>query len=188
MGTESNGPTLTTDDTRMLDGSVEAILMAADRALAPAKIAEAISDAGTPAEPAVVRNAVERLNEGYEQSDRSFRIEHVAGGYRVMTLSEYAAAVATFASQRSQSKLSRAALETLAIVAYKQPITRARLEAIRGVGAGEVLRTLLDRRLVTITGRAEELGRPMLYGTTKQFLDTFGLSSIKDLPAPEELR
>ena len=76
---------------------------------------------------------------------------------------------------------------TLSIIAYRQPITRAELEAIRGVACGEVVRTLMDRRLVKITGRAEELGRPMLYGTTRQFLDTFGLASVKDLPKPEEL-
>ena len=83
-------------------------------------------------------------------------------------------------------RLSKPALETLAIIAYRQPVTRAELEAIRGVACGEVVRTLMERRLVKITGRAEELGRPMLYGTTRQFLDTFGLASVKDLPKPED--
>ena len=86
----------------------------------------------------------------------------------------------------SSGRLSRAALETLSIIAYRQPVTRASLEAIRGVACGEILRALLERRLVMIKGRAEELGRPMLYGTTKHFLDVFGLSSLKDLPKPEE--
>ena len=82
----------------------------------------------------------------------------------------------------------RAAVETLAIIAYKQPITRAQLEAIRGVSCGEVIKSLMDRRIITIKGRAEELGRPMLYGTTRQFLDHFGLASIKDLPTVQELK
>ncbi len=132
--------------------------------------------------------AVAGLNEEYERSGRSFRIEQVAGGYRVMTLPQFASVVAAFQGSRMRSTLSHAALETLAIIAYKQPVTRAQLEAIRGVACGEVLRSLIDRRLVTIAGRAEELGRPLLYGTTKQFLETFGLSSIKDLPSIEELR
>ena len=131
---------------------------------------------------------MEGLNAEYERTGRSFRIEQVAGGYRVMTLPRFAEVVAAFQGSRMRSSLSHAALESLAIIAYKQPVTRAQLEAIRGVACGEVLRSLIDRRLVTIAGRAEELGRPLLYGTTKQFLETFGLSSIKDLPSIEELR
>jgi segregation and condensation protein B len=105
-----------------------------------------------------------------------------------MTLPEHAETLAEFHRSRLPGKLSRAAVETLAIIAYKQPITRAQLEAIRGVSCGEVLKSLMERRIVTIKGRAEELGRPMLYGTTKQFLDQFGLASINDLPTPAELR
>lgn len=132
--------------------------------------------------------AVEHLNEVYAASGRSFRIEAVAGGYRFMTLPQFAPAVAAFHRARQSAKLSRAAVETLAIIAYKQPITRAHLEAIRGVACGEVLRSLMERRLVTIKGRAEELGRPILYGTTKEFLDAFGLSSLKDLPTIADLQ
>lgn len=132
--------------------------------------------------------AVVELNTIYETTGRSFRIEAVAGGYRVLTLSQYAPDVARLRNAKVSSKLSRAAIETLAIVAYKQPMTRAELEAIRGVSCGEVLKSLLERRLITIKGRAEELGRPMLYGTTREFLDHFGLPSIKDLPTVEELR
>jgi len=128
------------------------------------------------------------LNDEYAATNRSFRIETLAGGYRIMTRPEFAPFLATFHRQKVSSKLSRAAVESLAIVAYKQPLTRAQLEAIRGVACGEVLRSLMDRRLVTIKGRAEELGRPMLYGTTKGFLDRFGLASIKDLPSIAELK
>ncbi len=135
-----------------------------------------------PIDAASIADAVKALNAQYEGSARSFRIEQVAGGYRVMTLAEYAGIVGAFQKQRDAGKLSKPALETLAIIAYRQPITRADLEAIRGVSCGEVLRSLLEKRLIAITGRAEVLGRPMLYGTTRAFLDAFGLSSIKDLP------
>jgi segregation and condensation protein B len=134
-----------------------------------------------------IEAAIAELNRAYESTGRAFRVEAIAGGYRIMTLPEYAPVVAAFHRARASAKLSRAAVETLAIIAYKQPITRATLEAIRGVACGEVLRSLMERRLVIIKGRAEELGRPILYGTSKEFLDTFGLASLKDLPTSAEL-
>lgn len=132
--------------------------------------------------------AIGLLNGQYQQTGRAFRIEEVAGGWRVMTLPEHADVLAELDKTKTQSKLSAAAMETLAIVAYKQPVLRAELESIRGVACGETLRSLMERHMVKIVGRAEEIGRPMLYGTTKQFLEVFGLSSVKDLPAVEELR
>ena len=135
-----------------------------------------------------IAGAIAELNRQYEGTGRAFRIESVAGGYRVMTLPALAPVLAAFHKTRASSRLSRAAVETLAVIAYKQPITRSHLEAIRGVSCGEVLRSLLDRRLITIKGRAEELGRPILYGTTKEFLDAFGLASLKDLPSGTELQ
>lgn len=163
--------------------AVEAVLLAVDKPLSPAKIAQAIGAD----DPAAVRTLIHELNESYESSGRAFRIEQVAGGYRILTLPDFAPAVAAIRGLRESAKLSRAAVETLAIIAYKQPITRAQIEAIRGVSCGEVIRTLLDRRLVAIAGRAEELGRPMLYATSKHFLETFGLSSTKDLPRVTDL-
>lgn len=174
-----------------LSGAVEAILLSVDRPQPVKKLCEAlasIAGAGEPEELAEqIEDAVEKLNAAYEAGGRAFRIEQVAGGYRLMTLPEYAQAIAAFHRERAASRLSKAAVETLAIVAYRQPITRAQLEAIRGVGCGEVLRSMMDRRLVTIKGRAEELGRPILYGTTREFLDAFGLASLKDLPTVSEL-
>ncbi len=150
---------------------------------------------GKPSSAAAIADATGRiaaavafLNEEYERGGRAFRIEEVAGGYRVMTLPEFAEVLAEFHRSRLPGRLSRAAVETLAIIAYKQPITRAQLEAIRGVSCGEVLRSLMERRIITIKGRAEELGRPMLYGTTRQFLDLFGLASIADLPTAADTR
>jgi segregation and condensation protein B len=198
-----------------LAGAIEAILLTHERPLPAVRLAEALglapksreSEGDEPAvgEPAVKRRrrqpgpeaftagmqvdaAIRSLNEEYERSGRSFRIEAVAGGYRVMTLPEFAPVLVQFQKARVSGRLSRAAVETLAIIAYKQPLTRAHLEAIRGVACGEVLRSLLDRRLITIKGRAEELGRPILYGTTKEFLDAFGLASLKDLPTSSELQ
>lgn len=189
-------------------GAVEAVLLSADRPVSALRLAAAVGlmdeDAADRAEAAgdaddkkgrpgaaespgaVVRRAVAALNDEYERTGRSFRVEAVAGGYRVMILPRFAPAVEGFLGRRERSSLSRAAVETLAIVAYRQPITRAGLEAVRGVACGEVLRTLVERRLVAITGRAEELGRPMLYGTTRRFLETFGLSGIRDLPSVKE--
>ncbi len=186
-----------------LGGTLEAIIISLDRPVQPLRLAQGLgllpesegeSDVvpveGPVAKAAVrlVERVIANLNDQYEQSHRSFRIESVAGGYRVMTLAGFAAILATFHKRQASSKLSRAGVETLAIIAYKQPLTKAELEAIRGVSCGEVLKTLLERRLVTVKGRAEELGRPLLYGTTTDFLKLFGLASIKDLPSPTELR
>jgi segregation and condensation protein B len=135
----------------------------------------------------LIKLACAKLNETYEQTGRTFRVEPVAGGLRLMTLPSWASLIAAYHGQSASTRLSKAAIETLAIIAYKQPCTRAQLEAVRGVACGEVLRSLMERRLVTIVGRAEELGRPILYGTSKAFLEAFGLSSLKDLPAPSEL-
>lgn len=136
----------------------------------------------------IIAKAVDLLNEQYQKTGRSFRIERIAGGYRFITLAKYAKVLAAFHQDRESMKLSRQAIETLAIIAYRQPITRAELESIRGVACGEVLRSLMERRLIAIVGRSEELGRPMLYGTTKHFLDAFGLASLKDLPSAADLK
>ena len=115
-------------------------------------------------------------------------IERLAGGWQVLTRPEFGPLLARLHRDRQQSRLTPAAMETLAIVSYRQPLIRAEIEAIRGVACGEVLRGLLERRLVKIVGRAEELGRPMLYGTTREFLKVFGLSSLDDLPEVEGLK
>lgn len=176
----------------MLDASVEAIVLSATKPVPAARIAETISAleqarGGSPIESDAIETAITRLNACYEETARAFRIESVAGGFRVMTQPQHAGVLAAFHRKQASSRLSRPAIESLAIIAYKQPITRAKLEAIRGVGCGEVLKGLLERRLIAVTGRAEELGRPMLYGTTRQFLDAFGLRSVKDLPSVESM-
>ena len=162
---------------------VEAVLISVDRPISGAKIAQTLGLESAKA----VAEAVETLNESYTKQDRSFRIEELAGGYQILTLPNFKQTVAALHKTRADQKLSPAALETLAIIAYKQPIMRAEIEAIRGVASGEMIRSLMDKHLVKIVGRAEELGRPMLYGTTKTFLEVFGLASLKDLPKAEEL-
>lgn len=176
--------------------AVEAILMSADRPAPARRIAEALGLAApiegdeppAPKAEKAISGAVALLNEQYVKSGRSFRVEALAGGYRVVTLPEHGQAVAAFHRSRQASRLSKAGVETLAIIAYRQPITRAELERIRGVSCGEVLKSLLERRLITIQGRAEEVGRPMLYATTRHFLDLFGMATLKDLPTVEELK
>ncbi len=171
--------------TAELTAGVEAALLCVDKALTADRIAQAMNlgEKGS----AVVDEAVVALNDSYEKTGRSFRVERVAGGYRLMTCPEHAGVVAALRGSSNDGKLTRSAVETLAIVAYRQPVTRAEVEAIRGVSSGEMLRSLLEKRLVDIAGRAEEPGRPILYGTTKFFLESFGLASLRDLPRPEEL-
>ncbi|MCX5661835.1 MAG: SMC-Scp complex subunit ScpB [Planctomycetota bacterium] len=163
---------------------IEAILIATDKPLTAARLGSLLDDAPAKA----ITAAVDSLNEVYEGAGRSFRIENVAGGWQILTLPKYKAVLAALHRAREETRLGPAAMETLAIIAYKQPILRAQVEAIRGVACGEVIRGLMERRLVKIVGRAEEIGRPILYGTTRSFLEVFGLASLKDLPKVEELK
>ncbi|MEM1071874.1 MAG: SMC-Scp complex subunit ScpB [Planctomycetota bacterium] len=178
----------TTETSLSAESAIEAILLTTDKPVAAAKLAEALSSVGIETTSSEIETHVEALNQIYESSGRAFRIHRVASGYRIMADAAAAAVLAAYHGARASTRLSRAALETLAIVAYRQPVTRAEIEAIRGVAAGEVLRALMERKLITITGRAEELGRPMLYGTTSGFLAQFGLAKLGDLPAVEGTR
>ncbi len=170
--------------TPTLETVIEAVLFASDEPVKPLKLTD-IAEAGSVKQ---IRQCVRDLNQKYRQGGFSFRIEKIAGGYQMMTLPVFNTWLSKLLKVRSDSKLSPAALETLAIVAYRQPMIRADIEAIRGVASGEVLRNLMYKGLVKIVGRAEVLGRPMQYGTTKKFLESFGLGSIKDLPNVEELK
>ena len=164
--------------------TVEAILFATDTPLAPARIAQVAELPGQ----REVKGAIAALNARYERMGCSFRIERIAGGYQMLTLPEYHDVLSRLLRSRSETRLSRPALETLAIVAYRQPVLRADVEAIRGVSCGDVLRGLMEKQLVKIIGRAEVPGRPMLYGTTRRFLQVFGLPALEDLPRAEQLR
>jgi segregation and condensation protein B len=166
-----------------LDNIVLALLFASDEALSARKIAALIEDVTV----ADVKNAIETWNARADAEAWSIGIEQVAGGYRLATRPDYAPYVSRLYAGRRKFRLSRAGLETLAIVAYKQPITRAEIESIRGVGSGSVIANLMERSLVEITGKAKVLGAPFLYGTTQEFLEYLGLNSLRDLPSMEDL-
>lgn len=161
--------------------AMEALLFSTHHPLTAGRLAELLGLEST--KP--IRKAIKSLNEIYESSGRSFRVEQVAGGFQLLTQPEHGDLLKKLHQKEIDAKLTKAALETLAIIAYKQPILRAEIEAIRGVACGETIRSLMEKHLVKIAGRAEEPGRPILYGTTKRFLELFGLNSIKDLPQPE---
>ena len=161
---------------------LEALLFVAEEALSLRRLAEI-----TGASPAEIKEAVAELEADYDQAGHAFSIEDIADGFRMLTRPEYSGYCGKLFASRRRSVLSSAALETLAIVAYKQPVTRAEVEAIRGVDCAELLRSLIDKGLLRVAGRDDSLGRPLLYGTTKEFLEHFGLQSLKDLPRTREL-
>lgn len=162
---------------------IEALLFSADTPLSAARLGE-LAGVGNVTR---VRLLIAELNDKYRDARLAFRVEVIARGYQMMTLAQFQPWVAKLNRQQAQTRLSAAALEALAIVAYKQPVIRAEIEAIRGVASGEVLNRLRELGLVKIVGRAEIVGRPLMYGTTRKFLDVFGLADLADLPPMESL-
>ena len=177
------GGTPSTHTIPTVESVVEAVLFASDESLTDARLASIIETSAKQ-----IRKHIKNLNNKYQANNNAFRIEQIAGGYQMLTLSPYNHWLKKLLRVRSDNKMSPAALETLAIIACKQPVMRADIEAIRGVAVGEVIRALSYKGLVKIVGRAEVLGRPMLYGTTKKFLEVFGLNTLKDLPKAQELK
>ncbi len=162
---------------------LEAALFAANRPLTLDELEGLESEAS----PAEVRTALDQLREHYDFDGHSIEIVELAGGYQILTRASFAAAVERAQAMQRQPRLSPATLETLATIAYRQPVGRAEIEEIRGVNAGGVLRTLQERGLIEVVGRSEGLGRPLLYGTTPLFLELLGLNDLADLPRAEEL-
>jgi segregation and condensation protein B len=162
---------------------VEAVLFASDAPIT----ADEIARADEHLDEDQVELAIRQLQAEYDDAERSFQIVELAEGYQILTRPEFAPYLERFDNVPRPSRLSGPALETLAIIAYRQPLGRMEIEYIRGVGAQGVLKTLLDREMIEVVGRAEGLGRPVLYGTTRKFLEHFGLKSLEDLPHPEEL-
>jgi len=164
--------------------AVEAVLFAADEPINSRRLAvvAGLSDA------AHARRLVRRLQALYVEGDSAFQIEELAGGFQLLTRPEFHSWLARLKRTGTDLKLSGAARETLAIVAYRQPIMRADIEAVRGVQCGDMLRMLMEKGLVRIAGRHHSLGRPVLYGTTRKFLQVFGLKSLEELPNAEQLR
>jgi segregation and condensation protein B len=162
---------------------LEAVLFATDRPVTVEQLQIALPDR---TDDALVRE-LEEMAADYDAMEAGFRLLPCAGGWQIRTDPEMHEFVTRFLVGKKRTRLSRAAMETLAIIAYRQPITRGEVEEIRGVDSGQVFHTLLERNLVTVKGRSQALGRPLLYGTTEEFLRYFGLNSLVDLPSPQEL-
>jgi segregation and condensation protein B len=158
-------------------------LFSSDQPLTLALLSEALDT-----EPDRVQAALVELGDAYSARESGVELREIAGGWMLVTTAAQAEWVGRMLRGRRKMRLSRPALETMAIVAYKQPVTKSEIEAIRGVDSTAVLTTLLERNLVTIRGRSKVVGRPLLYGTTPEFLDYFGLRDLSELPRPEELR
>jgi segregation and condensation protein B len=180
---ESGAGEMTPDEEAQNRAILEALLIAADDVLGIGTLTSVIQGSG----PRDVRRYVDTLNEEYLQAGRSFKISEVAGGFQFMVHPDYAPWLSRLFREKVPMRLSQAALETLAIVAFKQPVTKAEVEQIRGVTVDGVLRLLLERGFLRISGRAEGAGRPLLYGTTRGFLKHFGLNTLSDLPKLIEL-
>lgn len=163
---------------------LEAVLLLADEPLAARRLA----DAAGLADATEARALVERLKTLYDADRSAFQVEEIAGGYQLLTRTEYHPWLTRLKRTGHEVRLAAAALETLAVIAYKQPVMRAEVEKVRGVACGEVIRQLMEKGLVRVAGRHDSLGRPQLYGTTKTFLRAFGLNSLADLPEVDALR
>jgi segregation and condensation protein B len=161
---------------------IESLLLVADEPLTIDRIKSILDQA----EKKEIENALEELSSEYENRKGGFFLREVAGGYQIRTRPEYREWIKRFI-QPKPLRLSKAALETLAIIAYKQPIIRNDIEHIRGVNCGGILRMLLERKLVRVLGRKAIPGRPLVYATTKQFLEVFELKNLEDLPTPKEI-
>ena len=166
-----------------LKPAIEALLFASERPLSPEEIKHAFQDSVSAAD---IREQIESLSREYDAQDRGFRMFEIAGGFQLASDIRFAEVLKRFYQSREKKKLSQAGLETLAVIAYRQPVTRADIEAIRGVSVDGAVKTLLEKGMIKITGRKEVPGRPILYGTTQEFLEHFGLKSMQELPPLSE--
>lgn len=176
---KETGELLQTDDAKQI---VENLLFITDRPLKPSRIAEVVETVNAKR----VLEIIQELTKEYEDTGRSIRILEIGGGYQMCTKPEYGRWVRRLYNEKMTTRLSNAALETLAIIAYKQPVTRAEMEMIRGVDVAAPLERLLERGLVRVLGKRDTIGRPMVYGTTDEFLRLFGLNKISELPDLQE--
>lgn len=182
------------NDYQFIDGSrlssvIEALIFASEEPISGDKIRTIIVDSEEPIEISeeTVADFVDKLNERYDENGLSFRIEELAGGYTFVTQSKYHYWLSVFQHENAYRKLSQSAIESLAIVAYRQPITKPEVDQIRGVDSGYIIRQLMEKALIEVSGRADSPGKPLLYKTTKHFLKHFGLNSVQDLPKPREI-
>ena len=170
-----------------LKNHLESILFVADQALTLKEIKECLDAVfETEVKEQAIAEAIESLKNSYHSESRAFELCEISNGYQLMTKASYHPTIAVYLKQKTEKRLSRAALETLAIIAYKQPVTKSEVEAIRGVNCDYSIQKLLEKELVSIVARAEGPGRPLLYGTSPRFMDYFGIKSLDDLPQPKE--
>ena len=175
---------------KIYNSVIEALIFASEDSISASELIKAIK--GIDGEDiqitsADIESCIVDLNSKYEAEHLSWQIIKISNGFLFATKPEYAKYVGYLSSEKSKRRLSQAALETLSIIAYKQPITKPEIESIRGVNSDYMLNTLLEKDLITISGRAETIGRPLLYVTTNEFLKYFGLNNINDLPKPREI-
>jgi segregation and condensation protein B len=166
---------------------IEALIFCATSPLKMQEIQKCLSEmfeADIPKED--IEDALEKILKKYESDEYSFQVEHVGGGYQFMTKPAYQASIGIMLKQQSKKRLSTSALETLSIIAYKQPITKGEMEQIRGVNCDYTVQKLLEKELVEIKGKADAIGRPILYGTSQNFMEYFGINDLKDLPTPKD--
>lgn len=174
---------------RGLQRTVEALVFAADTPVAARDVAEVYAEVTGEDRPSEeqVEEAVARLNRMYEESDRVFRIEAWAGGYRMATEKAVSPFLKAYFNREQEQRISRSLMETLSIIAYRQPVTKPEIDFVRGVDSGYAVNKLLEKGLVDVVGRSDSLGRPLLYGTTRFFLEQFGLKSVDELPDLREI-
>lgn len=176
------------DGTR-LSSVIEALIFASDEPISGSKIRDIIVENEEQIEitEETVSDFVDKLNERYDENGLSFRIQLLGGGYTFVTQSKYHYWLSIFQHENAYRKLSQSAIESLAIVAYRQPITKPEVDQIRGVDSGYILRQLMEKALIEVSGRADSPGKPLLYRTTKHFLTHFGINSVDELPKPREI-
>lgn len=182
------------EDYQFIDGSrltavIEALIFASPEPMEPKKLIEIIGEGDEQLliDEDTIAGFVEKLNDRYEENGISFRIEYTGGGYTFVTSPKYHRWLSIYQHQNAYRRLSQSAIETLAIVAYRQPITKPEVDQIRGVDSGYILRQLMEKMLIKVSGRAESPGKPLLYKTTKNFLQHFGINSVDELPKPREI-
>ena len=168
---------------RELRAALEALLFASERPLTPEEMKSAFADEVSVSD---IREQLEELRGQYDDEERGFRVYEIAGGFQLASDIRFAEILKRFYQSREKRKISQAGLETLSVIAYRQPVTRAEIEAIRGVNVDGAVRTLMEKGLIRIAGRKEVPGRPILYGTTRDFLEHFGLKSVQELPPLSE--
>lgn len=172
-----------------INNHIEALVFITQEPISTDEIRKILQEAfDTKITKGAIDNALREIQSKYESDDFAFELIHIAGGYKFMTKGAYHDTLAVFLKQASNKKLSRAALETLSIIAYKQPVVKSEIEKIRGVNCDYSIQKLLEKELVEITGRDEGPGRPLLYGTSEKFMDYFGISDIKDLPKTKDFK